>query len=115
MEPLNIHDGKIATVFSIHKGDNRFEVMGKNVLEFEMYFSSDLIDFKEPVVITFQKIKDEGKQLVPGEKFVAFNQVVEHDVGVLLRGFKEFRDPGLLFDSKVTVSTEKTVKFATLK
>ena len=115
MEPLNIHDGKIATIFSIHKGDNRFEVMGKNVLEFEMYFSSDLIDFKEPVVITFQKIKDEGKQLVPGEKFVAFNQVVERDVGVLLRGFKEFRDPGFLFDSKVTVSAEKTVKFATLK
>ena len=115
MEPRNEHGGKLATMFAINEGNNRFVVRGKNVLEFEMYFSSDLIDFKEPVVITFQKIKDEGKQLVPGEKFVAFNQVVERDVGVLLRGFKEFRDPGLLFDSRVTVSAEKAVKFAALK
>ncbi len=34
MEPLNIHDGKIATLFAIDKGNNRFMVRGKNVLEF---------------------------------------------------------------------------------
>ena len=115
MEPLNIHDGKIATIFAIDKGDNRFKVMGKNVIEFEMYLSSDRIDFKQPVVVTFQSIKDEGKQFILGEKFVAFHQVIERDVGILLRGFKEFRDTGLLFDSKITVSAQKAVEFATLQ
>lgn len=114
MEPLNIHDGKIATLFAIDKGANRFEVMGKNTLEFEMYLSSDRIDFEKTVVVTYQTIRDEGKQLVPGEKFVAFHKKVEKDVGVLLRGFKEFRDPGLLFDAKITVSTQKVVQFAAL-
>jgi hypothetical protein len=114
MEPLNIHDGKISTLFAIDKGNNRFEVMGKNVLEFEMYLSSDRIDFKKPLVVTFQVIKGEGKQFIPGEKFVAFHQIIKHDVGIILQEFKEFLDPGFLFDSKITVSTEKTVEFATL-
>ena len=58
---------------------------------------------------------DEGKQFVHGEKFVAFHQVIEPDVGVLLRGFKEFRDTHLLFDSKITVSAQKAVEFAALQ
>jgi hypothetical protein len=115
MEPRNEHGGKLATMFAIDEGNNRFVVRGKNVLEFEMYLSSDRIDFKQPVVVTFQAIKDEGKQFVHGEKFVAFHQVIERDVGVLLRGFKEFRDTGFLFDSKITVSAQKAVEFAALK
>ena len=114
MEPLNVHDGKIATLFAIDKGDNRFETMGKNTLEFEIYLSSDRIDFEKSVVVTFQAIRDEGKQLVPGEKFVAFHEKVEKDIAVLLRGFKEFRDPGFLFDAKITVSAEKAIEFAAL-
>ncbi len=114
MEPLNIHDGKIATLFAIDKGDNRFEVMGKNTLEFEMYLSSDRTNFEKSVVVTFQVIRDKGNQLVPGEKFVAFHEKVETDAGVLLRGFKEFRDPGLLFDAKITISAEKAIEFAAL-
>ena len=85
------------------------------IIEFEMYLSSDRIDFKKPVVVTFQTIKDEGKQFVPGEKFVAFHQLVKRDVSILLRGFKEFRDTGLLFDSKITVSAQKAVEFAPLQ
>jgi len=112
MEPLNIHDGKIATLFAIDKGNNRFEVMGKNILEFEMYLSPDRIDFEKPVVVTFQAIQNKGKQLTPGEKFVAFHQKVEKDTSVLLRGFKEFRDQSLFFDAKITVSAQKTVEFA---
>jgi hypothetical protein len=79
-----------------------------------MYLSSDRIDFKKPLVVTFQVIKGEGKQFIPGEKFVAFHQIIKHDVGIILQEFKEFLDPGFLFDSKITVSTEKTVEFATL-
>ncbi|MDP6657214.1 MAG: hypothetical protein QF607_02525 [Nitrospinaceae bacterium] len=112
MEPLNVHDGKIATLFAADKGNNRFEVMGKNLIEFEMHLSSDRTDFDQPVVVTFQPIRDEGKLLVPGEKFVAFHRKVEKDLGVLLSGFKKFRDPDLLFDATIKVSAQKAVDFA---
>ena len=112
MEPLNIHDGKIATLFAIDKGDNRFIVRGKNVLEFELYLSSDSIDFKKPVVVTFQSIQDKGDKLAPGEKFVAYNKKVEKSTSVLLRNFKEFHDKKFLYDAKITISTQNTVRFA---
>ncbi len=98
MEPLNIHDGKM--------------VRGKNVLEFELYLSSDYIDFKKPVVVTFQAIQDKGGKLAPGEKFVAYNKKVEKNTSVLLRNFKEFHDEKFLYDAKITISTQNTVRFA---
>ena len=112
MEPLNIQDGKIATLFAIDKGNNRFMVRGKNVIEFEIYLSSDHIDFKKPVVVTFQSIQDEGNKLTPGKKFVAFNQKVKKDSNLLLQGFKESRDQNLLFDARITISTQKNIEFA---
>lgn len=112
MEPLNIHDGKIATLFAIDKGNNRFMVRGKNVLEFELYLSSDHIDFKKPVVVTFQAIQDRGDKLTPGEKFVAYNKKVEKNTSVLLRSFKEFHDEKFFYDAKITISTQNTVRFA---
>jgi hypothetical protein len=112
MEPLNIHDGKIATLFAIDKGNNRFMVRGKNVLEFELYLSSDYIDFKKPVVVTFQAIQDKGGKLAPGEKFVAYNKKVEKNTSVLLRNFKEFHDEKFLYDAKIAISTQNTVRFA---
>ena len=115
MEPLNIHDGKIATLFAIDRGNNRFTVRGKNVIEFEVYLSSDRVDFEKPVVVTFQTIQDKGNKLTPGEKFVAFNQKVKKDVGVLLRGFKGARDPNVFFDARITVSTQKAVEFAAIQ
>ena len=115
MEPLNIHDGKIATLFAIDRGNNRFTVRGKNVIEFEVYLSSDRVDFEKPVVVTFQTIQDKGNKLTPGEKFVAFNQKVKKDAGVLLRGFKGSRDPNVFFDARITVSTQKTVEFAAIQ
>ncbi len=86
--------------------------MGKNLIEFEMHLSSDRTDFDQPVVVTFQPIRDEGKLLVPGEKFVALHRKVEKDLGVLLSGFKKFRDPDLLFDATIKVSAQKAVDFA---
>lgn len=112
MEPLNIHDGKIATLFAIDKGNNRFMVRGKNVLEFELYLSSDYIDFKKPVVVTFQAIQDKGGKLAPGEKFVAYNKKVEKNTSVLLRNFKEFHDEKFLYDAKITISTQNMVRVA---
>ena len=87
-------------------------VRGKNVIEFEMFFSSDQIDFEKPVVVTFQSIQDQNNKLVPGEKFVAFNKKIKKDPSVLLRGFKEFRDRSLLFDAKINVLAQKNVQFA---
>ena len=112
MEPLNIHDGKIATLFAIDKGNNRFMVRGKNVLEFELYLSSDYIDFTKPVVVTFQAIQDKGDKLAPGEKFVAYNKKVEKNTSVLLRSFKGFHDENFFYDAKITISTQNTVRFA---
>ena len=112
MEPLNIHDGKIATLFAIDKGNNRFMVRGKNILEFELYLSSDHIDFEKPVIVTFQAIEDKGNKLVPGEKVVAFNKKVEKNTSVLLRSFKESRDANFLYDAKITISTQEAVRFA---
>ncbi|MCL0045088.1 hypothetical protein M1N16_02535 [Nitrospinaceae bacterium] len=112
MEPLNIHDGKIATLFAIDKGNNRFMVRGKNVLEFELYLSSDYIDFNKPVVVTFQDIQDKGDKLAPGEKFVAYNKKVEKNMRVLLRSFKGFHDENFFYDAKITISTQNLVRFA---
>jgi len=112
MEPLNIHDGKIATLFAIDKGNNRFMVRGKNILEFELYLSSDHIDFEKPVIVTFQAIEDKGNKLAPGEKIVAFNKKVEKNTSVLLRSFKESRDANFLYDAKITISTQEAVRFA---
>ena len=112
MEPLNIHDGKIATLFAIDKGNNRFMVRGKNILEFELYLSSDHIDFEKPVIVTFQAIEDKGNKLAPGEKVVAFNKKVEKNTSVLLRSFKESRDANFLYDAKITISTQEAVRFA---
>ena len=112
MEPLNMHDGKIATLFAIDKGNNRFMVRGKNILEFELYLSSDHIDFEKPVIVTFQTIEDKGNKLAPVEKIVAFNKKVEKNTGVLLRSFKESRDANFLYDTKITISTQEAVRFA---
>ena len=112
LEPLNIHDGTIATLFAIDKWNNRFIVKGKNVLEFELYLSSNYIDFKKPVVVTFQAIQDRGDKLAPGEKFVAHNKKVKKNTTVLLRSFKEFHDENFFYDAKITISTQNTVRFA---
>ncbi|MEE9258153.1 MAG: PHB depolymerase family esterase [Nitrospinaceae bacterium] len=111
-ETLNVKDGKIATLFAVHKGKNRFEIMGKNLLEYEVYLNDELADFDRPVVITTQEIQEMEKQLVPGEKVLSFHRKVERNMETLLSGFKALRDPELLFDARIKVSVEKTVGFA---
>jgi hypothetical protein len=87
-------------------------VRGKNVLEFELYLSSDYIDFNKPVVVTFQDIQNKGDKLAPGEKFVAYNKKVEKNIRVLLRSFKGFHDENFFYDAKITISTQNLVRFA---
>ena len=107
-ETIHVRDGKIATLFAFQKGNNEFTVMGKNLLEFELFFNTDMIDFAIPVRIVTQKLRDEGGQIVTDEKQERFNDKLEKDLEVLLRDFKQNRDPSMLFDGKITISLEKT-------
>ena len=107
-EPVNIQDGKIASLFATQMGDNEFEVMGKNLVEFELFFNTDMIDFDAPVRIFTQKLRDEGGRIVTDPKQEGFNSKLVKDLEVLLRDFKQNRDPSMLFDAKITLSFEKT-------
>ncbi len=108
-EPMQLRDGKIATLFAVQKGDNEIQVMGKNILEFEVFLNSEMVDFDAPVKITTQDMREEGNKIIAGEKQLRYSGKVEKDLGTLLRSFKENRDPAMLFDAKVTVSLEKTL------
>ncbi|MEC7640547.1 MAG: hypothetical protein VYC17_00175 [Nitrospinota bacterium] len=108
-EPLNLRDGKIATMFAIQKGNNLIEILGRNLLGFEVFLNTDMVDFNIPVRITTRDITDQGDRLVPGETRVSFEQKVKPSLTTLLRGFKIRHDPDFLFDAVVEVSLEKTV------
>ncbi len=107
-EPVHVQDGKIATLFASQNGNNEFLVMGKNLLEFELFVNTEMIDFNAPVRIITQNLLDENGEIVPGEKQERFNDKIEKDLEVLLRDFKQNRDPSMLFDGKITLSLEKT-------
>ncbi len=108
-EPMQLRDGKIATLFAVQKGDNEFQVMGKNILEFEVFLNSDMVDFNAPVKITTQEMREEGNKIIAGEKQLRYSGKVDKDLDILLRSYKQSRDPAMLFDAKVTVSLEKTL------
>lgn len=109
-EPLNVKDGKIATMVAILQGNNHVHVLSKNLLEYEVYLNTEMVDFDAPIHISSQEILDMGKKLTPGEIHLSFHQKVEKDLAVLLRGFKARRDPDLLFDASVRITLER--KFA---
>lgn len=111
-EKMNMHDGKIATLFAVYEGDNYFNIMGQNLEEYEVYLSEDMVDFEKPVRVSTQKIETVKGKLVPGEKFVNFHKKVEKDLKVLLSGYKKRRDLFLLYDAKITVTLEKDVVLA---
>ena len=102
-------DGKIGTLFATRKGDNSFEVMGQHVIEYDLYFNTETIDFDKPVTITTQKIQIHGKKLVPGEKKTSYKKKVKKDLAVLLYGYKNFRDLNRLYDGRVSILLESTL------
>jgi predicted esterase len=107
-ELVNVQDGKIATLFATQKGNNEFDVMGKNLVEFELFFNTDMVDFDAPVRVFTQKLREEGGKIVTGQKQEGFNAKLVKDLEVLLRDFKQNRDPSMLFDAKITISLDKT-------
>lgn len=102
-------DGKVATMFAIRKGSNEFAVMGQNIIEYDLYFNTETVDFDKPVTITTQKIILQGGKLIPGEKKTSFQQKIEKDLAVLLYGYKNFRDPSRLYDARVSILLESTL------
>ena len=111
-EPMNIQDGKATTLIAVHKEKNLFEVMGKNLLEMELYLSADRVDFDQPVMVTFQEMKELNGKFITGQKRVKFYGPVKRDTALLLRDFKLRRDPEQLFDAKLTVVLEESPQFA---
>jgi predicted esterase len=111
-ESMNIKDGKATTLIAVHKESNLFEVMGKNLLEMEIYLDADRVDFEQPVMVTFQEMKELEGKFITGQKLVKYHGKVSRDTGLLLREFKLRRDPEQLYDAKITVVLEKGSQFA---
>ncbi len=111
-EKLNIQDGKVATLFATLKTNNRIEIMGKNLIDYEVYLNSEMIDFSKSITVLTRQIIDKGKELVPGESKVGFNGMVKKDLGVLLRSYKKRRDPDLIFDAVLPISLKPTTQIA---
>ena len=104
-----IRDGKISRMFATRKGPNQFEVMGENIVKYDLYFNSETIDFDKVVTITTQKFQVQGNNLIPGEKKTSYKKKVKKDLAVLLYGYKKLREPNRLYDAKVTILLESTL------
>lgn len=113
-EPLNIRQGKIATLFAVLKDQNEIDLMGENVLGIEIYLNSEMVNFEVPVRIHYQPIMEVDNKLVPGEKRLVFHQKVAKDSGVLLRTFKDRKDADSIYDAVVSLSLETETKVASI-
>ena len=111
-ESMNVKDGKATTLIAVHKEPNLFEVMGKNLVEMELYLDADRVNFDQPVMVTFQEMKELRGKVITGQKLVKFHGKVIRDTALLLREFKLRRDPEQLYDAKITVVLEEGSQFA---
>lgn len=111
-ESVNVHDGKITSLFATHKEQNEFEIIGQNLLEYELYFNTDMVDFDKPVRVVSQKLLARKDKLVSGEKEIGFFDKIKKDSSVLLQEYKIHRDPYLLYDAKIKISMEKEIEIA---
>ncbi|OGW18035.1 MAG: hypothetical protein A3K09_03295 [Nitrospinae bacterium RIFCSPLOWO2_12_FULL_47_7] len=111
-ESVNVHDGKIASLFATHKERNEFEIVGQNLLEYELYLNTEMLDFDNPVRVVSQKLFTKGEKLVSGDKEVSFFEKIKRDRSVLLQEYKIRRDPHMLYDAKIKVSMENEIETA---
>lgn len=111
-ESVNMHDGKIASLFATRKDMNEFEIVGQNLLEYELYLNSDMLNFDEPVRVYTQKLYNKNNVLKAGEKEMGFYDKIKKDRAVLLREYKARRDPWLLYDAKITIQAENETEIA---
>ena len=111
-ESMNVKDGKASTLIAVHKEPNLFEIVGKNLLEMELYLDADRVDFEQPVMVTFQEMRELKGKVITGQKLVKYHGKVVRDTAVLLREFKLRRDPEQLYDAKIKVVLEEGSQFA---
>jgi len=111
-EPMNVRDGKISSLFATNKGNNEIEVMGKNLLSYEIFLNTEMVDFNRPVIISTRHIVEKDNKLISGDKIVNFHQMVKKDIGLLLTEYKMRRDPNILFDAKIKISLENETQIA---
>jgi predicted esterase len=111
-ESMNIKDGKAATLIAVHKEPNLFETMGKNLLEMELYLDANRVDFEQPVMVTFQEMKELNGKFITVQKLVKYHGKAIRNTALLLREFKLRRDPEQLYDAKISVVLEKGSQFA---
>jgi predicted esterase len=111
-ESMNVKDGKATTLIAVHKESNLFEVMGKNLLEMELYLDADRVNFEQPVMVTFQEMKELRGKFITGQQLVKYHGKVTRDTALLLREFKLRRDPEQLYDAKIKVVLEEGSQFA---
>jgi hypothetical protein len=105
----NNKNGKIATLFAFRKGNNQFEVMGENIVEYDLFLNTETVDFSKTVTITTQKIQNQNNKLILGEKKTSYQKKVKKDLAVLLYGYKQLRDPSQLYDARVNILLETTL------
>jgi hypothetical protein len=111
-EQMNVQDGKISSIFAVNKGNNKIEIMGKNLLSYEIFLNSEMVDFNEPVIISTRHIVERDGKLISGDKKINFYQIVKKDVGLLLTEYKLRRDPNILYDAKIKISLENETQIA---
>jgi len=113
-ETMNVEDGLATTLIANHKEPNLFEIKGQNLLTMEIYLDAARVNMDEPVMVTFQNMKELPGKLITEQKLVKFNGIVQPDTGLLLSDFKRRRDPIQLYDAKITVVLEESSQFARL-
>ncbi len=111
-EKMNVQDGKITTFLAVHKEPNLFEIQGQNLLEHELYLDADQVDLDQPVIVTFENMKEKDNKFITDPKRITHHEKAEKDLEVLLSGFAERWDPDLLYDARITVVVEEKVQFA---
>ena len=83
--------------------------MGENLVEYDLFFNTETVDFDKTVVITTQKIQNQNNKLVAGEKKISYQNKLKKDLAVLLYGYKQLHDPYRLYDAKVNILLETTL------
>ena len=111
-EPLKVRDGKIATLIAQRLSGNEFALQGKNLLEFELRLHEDLIDYAKPVLVTYEAIEEENGRWITRSRRVVFEGRVKPDLEVVLRGFKQRRDPELIYETLLPISVEEPTQIA---
>ena len=106
--PIYMIQGAHDPIFPIQLS-RRVNKILSDIVEYELFFNTDTVDFDKTVTITTQKIQNQNNKLVAGEKKISYQNKIKKDLSVLLYGYKRFRDPHRLYDARVNILLETTL------